>query len=417
MTTPLIREEVIDAKKLSWYGEATSIAPISHVLWASIAAVFCATLLIFLVVGTYTRRVHVAGRIIPSSGVIVLNAKNAGIIDDLILKPGDHVNQGQVVAKIIGSDISERSGNASNIILAGLNRQLADLNQQKAQSFIVENTQVDDIKQQINSSESQLAVIENETALASKEKESYANIVARMEPLVNSKDVSELTMQQQQSLLLGSESSLEEIYKAKLSLLTNLQSLKFKVQQIKSDGEQRRSELASSLENIKKSIAETEVTQKSVLVSPVNGTISAVLVAAGSSIGFGSQVVSILPNSGHLLAELDVPTKAVGFIRVGDRVALQYDAYPYQAYGVQLGSVESISPGILTSAQMAQVNGSPKDGASEYLVDVSLDSAKIEVSDKYIDLRSGMSLSADILMDSRPIYKWLLSSIYGMGRT
>src|SRR3546814_10277229 len=51
----------------------------------------------------------------------------------------------------------------------------------------------------------------------------------------------------------------------------------------------------------------------------------------------------VLGDDARLDVELFAPSRAIGFARVGERVRLMYDAFPYQQFGTFGGTVTRIS--------------------------------------------------------------------------
>ena len=49
--------------------------------------------------------------------------------------------------------------------------------------------------------------------------------------------------------------------------------------------------------------------------------------------------MTLTPRGGALRAELYVPSRAIGFVKSGQRVRLLYDAFPYQKFGPAWGEV------------------------------------------------------------------------------
>src|SRR3546814_9302698 len=54
-------------------------------------------------------------------------------------------------------------------------------------------------------------------------------------------------------------------------------------------------------------------------------------------------VMVVLGDDARLDVELFAPSRAIGFARVGERVRLMYDAFPYQQFGTFGGTVTRIS--------------------------------------------------------------------------
>ncbi len=109
-----------------------------------------------------------------------------------------------------------------------------------------------------------------------------------------------------------------------------------------------------------------------------------------------------------LQAELFVPTRAVGFVRVGQDVRLLYDAFPYQNFGTYHGRIVRISQSILTGSELA----APVElREPAYKVTVALDRQDIDAYGQKLPLQADMLLRADIVLDRRPLVTWLLEPL------
>lgn len=61
-----------------------------------------------------------------------------------------------------------------------------------------------------------------------------------------------------------------------------------------------------------------------------SGYISTINVDIGQQVEPSKLLLSIVPEQTELVANLYIPSKAVGFIKPKDKVVLRYQAYPYQ---------------------------------------------------------------------------------------
>jgi membrane fusion protein len=75
---------------------------------------------------------------------------------------------------------------------------------------------------------------------------------------------------------------------------------------------------------LEQQIAETEARRQIVITAPEDGTVTAVQVARGSGVSITVPLLSIVPAGSQLRAQLLGPSRAVGFIRPGQRVLLRY---------------------------------------------------------------------------------------------
>ena len=186
--------------------------------------------------------------------------------------------------------------------------------------------------------------------------------------------------------------------------------------------------MAAQEETIKRDIAattrelaETEARRSLTIPAPQAGTVTAIHATPGAAIRPGMSLLSIVPRGMPHEAHLYAPSRAVGFVRAGQAVLLRYRAYPYQKFGRYRGSVVSVSRSAIEPAELpaglgyatgAGRDGSP-GGAPEalYRIVVRLERQDVTVYGKPVPLQPGMQLDADILLDRRRLYQWMLDPL------
>jgi len=123
----------------------------------------------------------------------------------------------------------------------------------------------------------------------------------------------------------------------------------------------------------------------------------------------------VVPSAGSpLQAKLLVPSGVVGFIDLGSRVVLRFEAFPYQEYGLQYGYVTDISHSALLPAEMTALTGKEAP-APLYGVEVTLDRPFVVAHGRKAPLKPGMALSADILMPRQRIIEWMFGPLHDLG--
>ena len=106
-----------------------------------------------------------------------------------------------------------------------------------------------------------------------------------------------------------------------------------------------------------------------------------------------------------------MPSRAIGLIEKGQEAKIQYDAFPYQRFGIFSGYVTSVSETILTPADLP--TPIPLQEAF-YLVKVQLDSQTVSVKGSDVPLKAGMVLKADITLENRTLIEWVLDPIFSI---
>jgi membrane fusion protein len=160
-------------------------------------------------------------------------------------------------------------------------------------------------------------------------------------------------------------------------------------------------------------LAEAEARREIVVPAPQDGTVTAILIEQGGHANVSAPLLSIVPAGASLEAHLYSPSRAVGFLRPGQHVLLRYQAYPYQKFGHYEGVLASVSrsavnPGELPP-QLAGVTTAEVAGAEPvYLITVRLARQTVTAYGRQVDLQPGMQLEADIALETRRLYEWVL---------
>ena len=151
-----------------------------------------------------------------------------------------------------------------------------------------------------------------------------------------------------------------------------------------------------------------------VIVSPVTGRVAALPMERGQTAGVGSVVSVIIPDGAALVADLYVPTRAVGFIQPGQDVQLMIDAFPHQRFGTGRGTIERVSRTVLAPAEVAIPGLNLQEPV--FRARVALSRETMEAYGEDLSLQPGMLLQADIIIDRRTLIEWLLDPLYAAGR-
>ncbi len=146
------------------------------------------------------------------------------------------------------------------------------------------------------------------------------------------------------------------------------------------------------------------------------GTVSAMLASPGEAVTANEPVTSITPTGAKLIAQLLVPSAAIGFIHPGSRLKLHYDAFPYQEFGQADGTVTSISASALTPSEVAGLAEQHTDEPL-YDVNVALDQQDIKLYGNAQPLKAGLKLEASITLDRRRLIQWVFEPLYDVGKS
>ena len=148
-----------------------------------------------------------------------------------------------------------------------------------------------------------------------------------------------------------------------------------------------------------------------VVTAPADGIATALLAERGYAAQPDQPLVSLLPVETHLEAQLLVPSQSIGFLAAGQTVYVRHEAFPYQRFGSYRGSVTEISRTLLLPGETTLP---VKLEEPVYRVTVMLDSQTVKAYGQDFPLQAGMLLEADVWLERRKLYQWLLDPLYSV---
>ena len=145
------------------------------------------------------------------------------------------------------------------------------------------------------------------------------------------------------------------------------------------------------------------------ITSSVDGKILSISIdSVGRSVQAGQPLLTIMPANSVLEAELFIPSKAIGFIEKGQEVRLLYDAFPYQYFGSYRAIITDVTETILAPDE---IFAAFKLTEPAYRVRADIDKRSIKARGRVLPLQSGMTLSANIILERRSFLNWLLEPL------
>jgi hemolysin D len=161
--------------------------------------------------------------------------------------------------------------------------------------------------------------------------------------------------------------------------------------------------------------------QMAVLRAPRDATV--LWVAArpeGAVVEPAEPLVRLVPAGEPLVAEVEIDTRDVVRVRVGDRATLKFQALPWQQYGLARGVLKTLAPdtvddeaaGRAAAGTVAQgLAMPPQPGPIHYRARVALTATKFRNLPPGSALRAGMRLTADIDIGRRSILAYVLNPL------
>lgn len=132
------------------------------------------------------------------------------------------------------------------------------------------------------------------------------------------------------------------------------------------------------------------------LKAPQDGVVLEVAKKSAGSVLQGAEtLVSMVPMQAALVAEVMVNSSDLGYLRLGDEVAIKVDAFPYQRHGLLKGTLRAIGE---DSQQAA--------GGLFHRSQITIDPASLHDLPSGSRIIPGMSLSAEVKVGSRTLMSY-----------
>ncbi|MFD1704018.1 HlyD family secretion protein [Methylopila henanensis] len=414
--TPLFRAAAVSARADQWLGATRAVQPWPLTVVAPVGAVLALALVAFLVFGQYTQRARVHGVLTPSSGLIKLAAPQEARILALKVADGDTVAKGQPLY-VLDLDRRTEFGAASETVLAALKSQRDELQKELLRRSAADKdrqealrVKLGDLGRESAQVDRQIATGEDYVRVLTEELESYQDYLKR--GITIQRDVAD-----RRSRLMAEKTQLEQLRRDGVRLESETSAAKAEISQIDHEGGSKLSEIRRQIAEADRTIAETEAQRQIQIVAPEAGRVTAVVAHAGQAVPNGAPLLTIVPEDSALQANLYAESSAIGFIREGAPVMLRYAAFPYQKFGQHPGVVTSISRAALRPEEIENGVAAPPDSESRgglYRLTIKPESSDIVAYGKREPLQAGMQVEADIFLDTRPIWQWILNPLYSL---
>lgn len=411
----LFRAEVIAARRSQWLGTVLLAPRLSHRLFALIGVLAAAAILALLFGANYTRTARLTGWLVPQQGVVRVLAPRQGIVTALHVAEGDVVRKGDALATLSDETQSRSLGD----VQAEVARQMSG----RRDSLLAEREQ-----QQRLFAQQQRALAERHAAMGDEARQLEREVellkarveIARRNEAMHREQFRQGYIAEMRLQLIESE-TLEQVVRLgalERSLMTARRERAVVATELAGLPLKQDKELAlldRSLAQLGQERVEVEARREIVVPAPGDGTVTAIQAVVGAAAGNTLPLMSIVPRDNKLDAHLYGPSRAVGFVRPGQRVLLRYQAFPYQRFGHHMGVVGSVSRTAVNPsdlpAPLAATGSAAAAGEPLYRISVQLAQQAVNAYGESKELQPGMSLEAEVSLERRRLYEWVIEPI------
>lgn len=374
----------------------------------------------------------VGGKVVPTQAVNVFQALDASIIKSLDVKEGQQVEPGQALASL-DQTFATADVTQLKLQLASLDAQIARgeaelagtppvfpqlddpdharyaalqrvLHEQRQGQYKAQLASFDEKVRQIQATINKLSVDEGHYA----EREKISKQIEEMRSVLLQKQAGSLlnllaASDQRQEILRTMDYGHNSLIEARHQLAAiNADRVAFQQQWIATasqDVVSARNTRDTAMSQLSKASKHEDLVK---IVSPEKAVVLTVAkLSVGSILKAGDPLLTLMPLSVPMEAELRVLSRDVGFIRVNDPVTLKVDAFNFIEHGAAEGKVRWISEGAFTTDD----DGKPVD--AYYKVRASVDKLNFVNVPSTMRIIPGMTLSGDVFVGTRSLARYI----------
>lgn len=332
-----------------------------------------------------TEEVVVAvGKLEPEGDVKEIQIPSGGVIQTILVKNGEQVKKGQTLIQL--------DEEASREQLISIKKSLAEVQLQLTQNHRQLSAKDSELRKTVELTSEKTNTAKSNLALEKM-------ILSRLGSLAKEGAVPDLQYLQQKN-------KVEEVKGQIREFEIDGQRQIFQITQQLEALNTEKSELHRKLAQLDAEKAESNMTHKYKLIkAPVSGI---VFDLKPTSPGFTSQnnepALKIVPFN-QLEADVEIPSNKIGFVRSGQKADISIDSFPASDFGSLEGTVVRVGSDALPPDPQNQKN------QYRFPATIKLSSQQLQLRNgKTLELKTGMSLTANIKLRSVSYLQLLLSS-------
>jgi adhesin transport system membrane fusion protein len=369
------------------------------------------------------------GKVVPSRQLQVLQSLDGGIVSEIAVAEGQHVEEGQLLLQIDSTrfESSVRENRSQYLSLAAKAARLQALGEGKPFSpspeVVREDPQTVDKERQLYehaTSELQAQIAIAQQQMKQREQElsearvrlaqaRQAHELADKEyqvtrPLISSGAVSEMDLLRLERDIVRFKGEREvassQIARAQAAIAEARQKIQEVELNVRNNARREYSDTMARMNALAQtSTGLADRVTQSAIRSPMKGTVKRLLVnTVGGVVQPGKDIVEIVPSEDRLVLEARIAPKDIAFLRPGQKSMVKFTAYDFSVYGGLEATLENIGADTVTDER----------GNTFYTVRVRTDKAFIA---RDLPILPGMIAEVHITTGEKSILSYLVKPI------
>lgn len=413
--------------------EVTETPP-SHAarLLAYLIMLMFTVLILWSVLGKIDIIATATGKLMPASSIKTIQTLVDSEIEEIYVQEGQYVKEGQDLIKFNQTEVQaniRRIKNEMKALEIAVARLQALLTDNPEENFIYDET-IDEylikmhsglLKSQMTEKAAKIEVLNGQIAKAEKEKDTIAADLKRIEKLLPSVEeriekkkilvdqqlLARLTFLEQEEELTNLQEQRNVQAKKMAETEANIEFLKKELRQYLAEFDKNiMQELTDSREKLasyqQELIKYEEALKRTVVKAPLSGYVQQLVYhTKGGVVETAKPIMNLVPEDYKLEADVMILNKDIGFVRPEQDVEIKIDSFPFTKYGTIKGKVRNISSDAVQDEKLGLVFPSR----------LTLLDNKIKADGQIVQLKPGMSVTAEIKTGKRRMIEYLLSPV------
>jgi len=408
----LFRKEAVDHAH-NTLGAPVKLLGVAGWVLSTFFVLLLVAALAFLISARYARKETVFGQVTPTEGAFRITSQNTGIAERVLVHEGQLVKAGDELVTITSNPMLQ-SGES---LAAGL--KAIQLTQRRAQELQA-TARLEQVQRQIEELNARntgltldLERLGDARKLLEKRRQLHIENLTANRALAEKGMVSAAFLRQHEDALLAVEQQIQQTERDAAMQGSQLAQIVPQLGRLAADAQMASSEASAVKAQFHERQLNSEAQLSRNLVAPINGMVTALQVRAGAPVQPGQTLAVIIPmanskSGSQLEVELWAPSKAIGFVKAGAKVRIMYDAFPYQTFGVGIGTVHEVS-GTPVSPNELPVPIETREQL--FRIRVALERNSLEAYQRQWSLVPGMRLSADLILEEQSLLDWILAPL------
>ena len=401
MATSLFRQEVIEAQRDRLAGAVIAATPPRSGLYAWLLLGIAIAAAMILVFGQHSARAQVKGVVAYDAGIATVRPNAPGEVRGIAVREGMEVAAGTPLVTLA---LAQGSGGLAPQ-LGELSVQDRELAQQQELEIRMAEEEANSLQRQQGNIAAAISSLERQRGLAAGQVRLAESETRRAAALASEGAGTQRQVEESRAILLARRAELESLTERIIQQRDALRAAAAGVTERRLQAERSRSELAARRSAIAEQRSGVARQDSLVLTAPVSGLIENIGLQIGQRATPDTALVTIVPAGSRMEIWLYAPSREAGFIRPGQDVRLLFDAFPHQTYGAGEGVVQEVSR---VPVEPASLNPALAIEEPVFRVRVAIRNLPGAASNAG-QLRAGMTLSAAVVLERRPLWQLLFN--------